>query len=97
MSEERFQGHLEADNIVGANLPTTGTELTLEDRTRLTYFKDRYMLYTAEGFSKPQALRLVFMRWLVSEGRMGEPMVEGELQRNLKLPVEGSNPIPTEA
>jgi hypothetical protein len=43
--------------------------LTAEERQRLTLWKHRYAL-ESEGFSRQQAKRLLFWRWLVATRRV---------------------------
>lgn len=45
--------------------------LTEPERERLSFFKWAYVLQ-ADGFTRAQAVRLVFCRWLYLKGRMCE-------------------------
>ena len=44
--------------------------LTPQERERLTNFKWRYVLQQVDGCTRAQADRLVFIKWLVVQGRV---------------------------
>jgi hypothetical protein len=52
--------------------PNALAHLTAQERQALTFFKWAYVLRHVDGFTRAQAARLCFVRWLWLRGRLCE-------------------------